>query len=455
MMGTEVTVDEGGSEVTVNTSAPAVVEVQTETVVTIEVLVAGPQGPPGDPATNLVTSVNTQQGDVVLDAHDVGALPATQITGGHAVDGSVAFAEVVITSTGDLDDPDLGTPRIVVDNTSLQHVVVTSGDYDYTSQCVSNAYGVEVSYTNEYGDGTSYSLYARISRDAVTVGGITFDDAGQPSVGSRSRINDQAFVFESISPDGVRTLQLLASSVGALEPDTARNLFLPAKDGTLATVDDTFAAVNAVWDQLLIGSNDENAVFTTYRDVRVAFTDSDAITINGDTIAFDRPAILGGHVQHLRATNQAIPADTTVLLPPRSGTLALRAEDNTWAAETAAPAPTLHEPLCATTPVSGEVRVTLAKANVNAHGAAVLGLVTGEAGSVVTYTTLGPVENPAWSWTPLQPIYLGNGGVLTQTPPDSSTCAFLLQVGVALSPTTMLVRIGEPIYFGVADLPDV
>lgn len=51
MMGTEVTVDDGGSEVTVTTSAPAVVEVQTETVVTIEVLVAGPQGPAGAPST--------------------------------------------------------------------------------------------------------------------------------------------------------------------------------------------------------------------------------------------------------------------------------------------------------------------------------------------------------------------------------------------------------------------
>lgn len=51
MMGTEVSVDEGGSEVTVNTSAPAVVEVKSETVVTIEVLVAGPQGPAGPPST--------------------------------------------------------------------------------------------------------------------------------------------------------------------------------------------------------------------------------------------------------------------------------------------------------------------------------------------------------------------------------------------------------------------
>lgn len=50
-----------GTEVTVNTSAPAVVEVQTETVVTIEVLVAGPQGPAGAPST--VPGPAGQQGE--------------------------------------------------------------------------------------------------------------------------------------------------------------------------------------------------------------------------------------------------------------------------------------------------------------------------------------------------------------------------------------------------------
>lgn len=37
----------------------------------------GPQGPQGDPATNLVQSVNGKQGVVVLGASDVGALPSS------------------------------------------------------------------------------------------------------------------------------------------------------------------------------------------------------------------------------------------------------------------------------------------------------------------------------------------------------------------------------------------
>lgn len=37
----------------------------------------GPQGPAGDPASNIITSVNTKTGAVVLDAADVGAVPAT------------------------------------------------------------------------------------------------------------------------------------------------------------------------------------------------------------------------------------------------------------------------------------------------------------------------------------------------------------------------------------------
>lgn len=283
----------------------------------------GPQGPQGDTATNLVTSVNTQQGDVVLGAHDVGALPATQITGGHAVAGPVAFAEVVITSTGDLDDPDPGTPRIVVDNTSLQHVVVTADDYTYTSQCVSNAYGVEASHTTEYGDGSTSALYARFAYGGMTVGVGYFDDTGARTSGRYSSVSTDRLIFKDAASNGLRGAVLHRPDVSSLPADTDFDLYLPAKNGTLATVDDiTTAVVNAVTDDFLAGTT-AAGLFSTLLDVRVLSEYADGITINGDTVAFTMPAGLGGHVQQLRATNQAIAAGTTVLLPPASGTLAL------------------------------------------------------------------------------------------------------------------------------------
>lgn len=49
----------------------------------------GPQGIPGDPASNIVTSVNTQIGDVVLDANDVGAVYLTTTVNGHALNSDV------------------------------------------------------------------------------------------------------------------------------------------------------------------------------------------------------------------------------------------------------------------------------------------------------------------------------------------------------------------------------
>lgn len=308
---------------------------------------------------------------MVLGAHDVGALPATQIAGGHAVAGPVAFAEVVITSTGDLDDPDLGTPRIVVDNTSLQHVVVTEGDYTYTSQCVSNAYGVEVSDTTEYLDGTSYSSYFRCSADGGTLGQMVFDDAGEPYSGNRLTWNSSEIRKEEVSPDGKRSQIIrFASDFSQLGPN--------------------------------------KGVFVDF--------------------------------------------------PLRPGTLALAEEDNAAVLRAVDPMPSYGQPAVAIAPDGDTPQITKAKANVNAHGACVVGIVVGEQFSVEPYTATvksSGVVPLLGGLTPLLPIYLGNGGVLTQTPPDSSTCAFLLQVGVALSPTTMLVRIGEPIYFGVADLPDV
>ncbi len=70
-------------------------------------------------------------------------------------------------------------------------------------------------------------------------------------------------------------------------------------------------------------------------------------------------------------------------------------------------------------------------------GAAILG------DSVVVQIS-GEITDGSWTWTPNSPIYLGTGGLITQTIP---TTGFLLQLGIALSATIISVKIGIPVVF--------
>jgi len=59
---------------------------------------------------------------------------------------------------------------------------------------------------------------------------------------------------------------------------------------------------------------------------------------------------------------------------------------------------------------------------------------------------LGEIADSGWTWTPGAPIYLSTNGVLTQT--YSSSWAFVLVVGTALSPTSIVVDFRFPIIQG-------
>jgi hypothetical protein len=65
------------------------------------------------------------------------------------------------------------------------------------------------------------------------------------------------------------------------------------------------------------------------------------------------------------------------------------------------------------------------------------------AGDIVTVAVLGFVSEPTWNLTPDLPIYLGDDGYMTQTPP---TEGFHLTLGVALSPTSIYIDIDVPIF---------
>lgn len=76
-----------------------------------------------------------------------------------------------------------------------------------------------------------------------------------------------------------------------------------------------------------------------------------------------------------------------------------------------------------------------------------LSMTAASAGGTVTVADSGPVDEPSWSWTPDEPVFVMGLGLLTQSTPTSPAQAFLLRIGVALSPTSIFVSIGEPIAF--------
>lgn len=70
-----------------------------------------------------------------------------------------------------------------------------------------------------------------------------------------------------------------------------------------------------------------------------------------------------------------------------------------------------------------------------------LWLTTGaaEAAAEVTALAYGSISEGGWSWAP-GPVYLGQAGLLTQTPPTAVAGAvFLAQVGCATAPTWLFV----------------
>lgn len=86
-----------------------------------------------------------------------------------------------------------------------------------------------------------------------------------------------------------------------------------------------------------------------------------------------------------------------------------------------------------------------ASANDPASARAVLGITKNAAaeGGQVSVVIAGPVSEPSWSWTPGLPIFLGANGALTQAVPASGV---VVELGSAVTPTSMNVRIQEPVF---------
>lgn len=94
--------------------------------------------------------------------------------------------------------------------------------------------------------------------------------------------------------------------------------------------------------------------------------------------------------------------------------------------------------------------VSYADNTVVTHGDDVLGVTRAatEQGQLALVATNTEIVEPSWSWTPQEPVYLARDGLMTQNPPEPVDGAtFSLEVGFALAPDTLLVRIGPTIYF--------
>lgn len=99
-----------------------------------------------------------------------------------------------------------------------------------------------------------------------------------------------------------------------------------------------------------------------------------------------------------------------------------------------------HRALAATG--DGHVRYASSAVLTDAHAVLGISLNAAADGAMVSIQHGGQIVEPSWNWTPQQPIFCGENGVLTQTAP---TAGFVLIIATALSPTAIAVGIKQPI----------
>lgn len=92
----------------------------------------------------------------------------------------------------------------------------------------------------------------------------------------------------------------------------------------------------------------------------------------------------------------------------------------------------------------GAGRAVYASNDEPASASGVLGVSLNAAldGDPVLIQFASRIDEPSWSWTPNQPVFCGPAGLLTQVAP---TQGFVLVVGVAITPTALVVDIKQPI----------
>lgn len=127
------------------------------------------------------------------------------------------------------------------------------------------------------------------------------------------------------------------------------------------------------------------------------------------------------------------------------------ADDGLYKTITASGASSLINTYTASTAIGGHIVVyqtdsgiDIASSNSVSHASRVIGVTNSavEVNSNVPVTLSGELVEPTWAFNSGFPVFLSINGTLTQTPP---TVGFILQVGVAISPTKLLISIKLPI----------
>lgn len=97
--------------------------------------------------------------------------------------------------------------------------------------------------------------------------------------------------------------------------------------------------------------------------------------------------------------------------------------------------------------IKGDSQVYYASNDDSTLFGATVGLTTGAAvlGAPVAIAFNGIVDEPSWTWTPQELLYLGTNGLLTQTPPSGGGALFSQVVGFAITATKIQVQIAPPI----------
>jgi len=93
-----------------------------------------------------------------------------------------------------------------------------------------------------------------------------------------------------------------------------------------------------------------------------------------------------------------------------------------------------------TTDSSGQV--IYADAGTVAHANRIIGMATQAAGAgeALLVQTEGEHDEPSWSWTPGDRLYLGTNGAIQSTAPASG---FVCQIGWAETATKVVIQIGQ------------
>lgn len=93
---------------------------------------------------------------------------------------------------------------------------------------------------------------------------------------------------------------------------------------------------------------------------------------------------------------------------------------------------------------SGLTSISYADSDNTSNANMVLGVTTTAvvAGGTVKVQFLGEISEPSWTFIPNELVFCGHNGLLTQIAP---TTGFQLIMGVALTPTTVLLAIKQPL----------